>query len=79
LNDEELEELYRQVYDQLQEEYDLRGNVNVDALEEMSDAAAYTTLYFAQNDLMAVEGNMVGVQGIQTHADHDHAGHHAVR
>ena len=79
LNDEELEELYRQVYDQLQEEYDLRGNVNVDALEEMSDAAAYTTLYFAQNDLIAVEGNMVGVQGIQTHADHDHAGHHAVR
>lgn len=38
------------LYAQLAEDYDLEGNVNMNALEEMSDAAAHATLVFAMTN-----------------------------
>lgn len=35
------------LYAQLASAYDLEGNINMEALEEMSDAAAHATLTFA--------------------------------
>ena len=39
--------------------YDLVGNVNLEALEEMSDAAAHATLVFAMTS-SAIEGTDKG-------------------
>jgi Zn-dependent M28 family amino/carboxypeptidase len=77
--DEELEALYRETYDQLAQEYPLRGNVNVQALEELSDAAAFATLYFIQNDLMDVQANSLQAQGVGSSSAMLYRGHHVVR
>lgn len=62
------------LYAQLDAAYDLVGNINMEALEEMADAIAHATLEFAMTK-SAVGGT--GRASSQTAANHK--GHHLVR
>ncbi|MQA06409.1 MAG: M20/M25/M40 family metallo-hydrolase [Streptosporangiales bacterium] len=65
------------LYAQLAAEYDMVGNVNMDALDEMSDATAHATLTFA-NTKSAVSGTARAANGPSTRSM-EFDGHRAQR
>lgn len=62
------------LYDELSDSYDLEGNVNMDALEEMSDAVAHATLEFAMTTADASGAGQASDTATKATAEADHMG-----